>query len=107
MTTITKKDMYYYEDESPPDGCTEYLNGKIWRENGQLHRVDGPAAELNSGDKYWYQNNFYFREGGLPAVEYANGNKEWWVNGRQYYYDPADELKEWERILWPSNSSRA
>lgn len=27
------------------------------------------------------------REGGLPAVEYADGTKEWWVNNVFYTYD--------------------
>jgi len=40
--------------------CLENLNGiKSWYKNGELHRTDGPACE------------------------YANGNKEFWLNGEQ------------------------
>ncbi len=34
----------------------EYRDGSEWCINGQLHRMDG------------------------PAVEYADGSREWWVN---------------------------
>ena len=32
------------------------------------------------GTKWWYLNGGPHRENG-PAVEYANGSKEWWLNG--------------------------
>ena len=35
-------------------------NGTFWRLNGNLHREDG------------------------PAIEYANGTKYWWLNGKEY-----------------------
>ena len=49
----------------------EYLN-----EKGQLHRLDGPAREFNSGTKQWWINGLLHREDG-PAVEYINGTKSW------------------------------
>ena len=38
------------------------------------------------GDKYWYHNGRCHRTTG-PAIEYANGNKEYWVNDRQLTQD--------------------
>ena len=35
--------------------------------------------ELANG-KFWFLNNKLHREDG-PAIEYVNGNKEWWLNG--------------------------
>ena len=32
----------------------------------------------------WFLNNKRHREDG-PAYEYSNGNKQWWLNGKQYY----------------------
>ncbi len=32
------------------------------------------------GNKYWYLNDKLHREDG-PAIEYANGNKSWYING--------------------------
>jgi len=52
-----------------------------------LHREDGPAIEYASGNKQWYINNLRHREDG-PAVENDNGdkgwllNRVWYINGR-------------------------
>ena len=72
---------------------------KCWYQNGQLHRLDGPAIESVNGEKKWYQNGQYHRLDG-PAVEYSNGGKEWYQNGQHHREDgPAIEYptgyKEW------------
>ena len=42
----------------------------------------------DDGDKFWYLNKWWYlngkrhREDG-PAIEYANGYKEWWLNGKE------------------------
>lgn len=51
-----------------------------YRLNGELHRLDGPAAEWEDGTKYWYKNGFQHREDG-PAIETFDGHKEWYRNG--------------------------
>lgn len=33
---------------------------KVWIENGQVHREDGPAIEYYTGDKGWYLNGNIF-----------------------------------------------
>ena len=77
-----------------------YKNGdKEWRQNGDLHRTDGPAIEYANGDKYWLQNGEYHRTDG-PAIEYASGDKEWLQNGYLHRTDgPAIEyasgVKSW------------
>ena len=53
-----------------------------YNEKGQLHRLDGPAVEWASGDKSWWVEGKLHRLDG-PAAEYANGSKEWWVEGKQ------------------------
>ena len=72
---------------------------KEWRQNGQLHRIDGPAIEWADGTKMWWQNDQRHRTDG-PAIEWATGGKEWWQNGRRHRTDgPAVErasgTKEW------------
>ena len=47
-----------------------------------LHREDGPAIEWASGSKEWYLNGKPHRVNG-PAVEYANGAKYWFLNGKE------------------------
>ncbi len=46
-----------------------------------LHREDGPAVEYEDGSKAWFVNGKYHRLDG-PAIEYANGFREWFVNGK-------------------------
>jgi hypothetical protein len=60
---------------------------KYWRnENGELHRLDGPAIVWSGGSKFWYINGEYHRLDG-PAIERVDGSKEWWVEGKKYSED--------------------
>jgi hypothetical protein len=34
------------------------------------------------GDKYWYKNGLFHRENDKSAIEYSDGGKQWWVNGK-------------------------
>ena len=80
--------------------AVERSNGyKAWYQNGERHRIDGPAVERSNGYKAWYQNGKCHREDG-PAVEYVNGDKFWYQNGKLHREDgPACEYangyKEW------------
>ena len=59
-----------------------------------LHRVDGPAIEYNNGSKWWYQNGKLHRDNG-PAVEYSGGTKLWFRNNFRHRIDgPAVELSD-------------
>ena len=56
----------------------QYKNDK-----GQLHRDnDLPAIEWTNGNKEWYFNGKRHRNNNLPAIEYVNGYKAWYVNGQ-------------------------
>jgi len=57
-------------------------SGTLRRENKntQLHSLHSPAIEWANGDKVWFLNNKRHRTDG-PAVELANGDKFWYVNG--------------------------
>ena len=68
-----------------------YADGsKFWYVNGKLHRSDGPAFEGADGHKEWYVNNKRHRLDG-PAVEWVHGYKEWWVDGEEY---PEEQWKQ-------------
>ena len=56
---------------------------KVWYQNGNYHREDGPAFEGADGTKYWFLNDLLHREDG-PAIEYADGTKKWLIRGLQY-----------------------
>jgi hypothetical protein len=69
-------------------------------EQKQLHCEDGPAIEWVNGDKEWFINGNRHREDG-PAVEYAEGSKEWWVNGVRHRLDgPAVEYVNVKPQWW-------
>jgi len=87
------KEQFIHIDE---DGDRFYYSD---REMKILHRVDGPAIERADGTKEWWINHKLHREDG-PAVEYECGYKEWWIDGEVHREDgPAieyeDGSKEW------------
>ena len=100
-----------------------YSDGaKLWFQNEQLHRVDGPAMEWNNGnykwyqegklhrvggpavvtDRYegWYQNNELHRDDG-PAVDDKTYGKSWYQNGLLHREDgPAVERINGQNQYW-------
>jgi len=65
----------------------------------QLHRLDGPAIEYAKGYKEWYVEGQLHRLDG-PAIECADGSKAWYVEGQRHRLDgpaieQADGGKEW------------
>lgn len=63
-------------------------NGRrVWRlPNGASHRVGGPAVEHADGSREWLEHGLPHRLDG-PAVELADGRTEWWVRGRRHRID--------------------
>lgn len=57
---------------------SEYWHSK----DGLLHRIDGPAL-INKRGKFWYLHGSRHREDG-PAVEYSNGSRFWYLDNYQY-----------------------
>ena len=58
-----------------------YRDHLTWvNKSGAFHREDGPAVEYSNGTKYWWVNGRLHREDG-PAIEYADGSKRWYVDG--------------------------
>ena len=78
-------------------GNTSYYNS-----DGQRHRDGGlPAIEWFDGSKWYYVNDRLHRDGGLPAIEGAYGYKAYYVNGQRHRdgglpaYEWADGTKEY------------
>ena len=79
---------------------TDENGTKYWYQNGQLHRISGPAIEYANGTKKWYQYGKLHREDG-PAIEEANGNKTWYINGAVHREDgPAIELHDGDKFWY-------
>jgi hypothetical protein len=77
----------------------EYKTIRWYNDLGQLHRLDGPAIEWANGDKSWWVEDKIHRLGG-PAVEWANGGKSWFVEGKCHRLggpavEWADGYKQW------------
>ena len=60
------------------DGTRIYYN-----ENKERHREDGPAVERADGSKEWWLNGKRHREDG-PAIEHPDGTKYWYWHGVLY-----------------------
>lgn len=59
--------------------------------NMRRHREDGPAVEWADGDIEWWINGKLHREDG-PAIECVDGTKIWYINGKNHRIDgPAIE----------------
>jgi hypothetical protein len=81
------------------------VNGnKVWRNPaGQFHRKEGPAIEYANGDKKWWVNGQLHREDG-PAEEWANGSKVWYMNSQLHRTDgPAFETVYGDKQWWFRN----
>jgi hypothetical protein len=62
-----------------------------YNDKGELHRLDGPAIEMADGSKEWYVDGKVHRLDG-PAFEYADGHKAWYIDGKLHRLDgPAIE----------------
>ena len=68
--------------------------------NEELHRLDGPAVEWANGTKEWWINGQRHRIDG-PAIEYADGTKSWWIDGKLHRIDgPAIEYANGRKSWW-------
>jgi len=78
------------------------LDGTIeWRNNaGRLQREDRHALEWANGSKAWYLNGKCHREDG-PAIEWAVGEKEWFLGGKRHRVDgPAIEFADGRKVWY-------
>ena len=63
--------------------AVEYSNGDyVWCQNGTIHRTDGPAMFIH-GCEQWLNMGVFHRTDG-PAKIFANGDKEYFKDGYQY-----------------------
>jgi len=77
------------------DGCT--LN--YCDIDRVLHNIGGPAIEFANGDKWWYINGIVHRTDG-PAIKCIDGTEWWYINGKLHRANGpavkfANGSKEW------------
>ena len=68
----------YSKIEIDKSGTKLYLN-----DEGERHRLDGPAVEDSNGTKFWRINGNSHRNID-PSEEWSNGGKYWLFKGRQH-----------------------
>ena len=82
-----------------------YSNGNTYwyawsGEERKLHRLDGPAVEYADGRRAWYQNGRPHRTDG-PVIEYPDGYRAWYQNGLLHRLDgPAIERPDGYRAWY-------
>nr|WP_297502381.1 hypothetical protein [Ferrovum sp.] len=87
-----------------PDGGSleiKQYGDEFWRNaNGDLHRENAPAIERANGDKEWYQNGLRYREDG-PSIDCVSGYRAWYRNGQLHREDgPAVERADGTVEYW-------
>lgn len=95
------------------DSCYEYSveceiardGTKCWyNKHGVLHREDGPALENANGDKRWFINGELHREDG-PANEWIDGDTSWYKHGKLHREDgPAVEWSGGNKLWFLNNN---
>jgi len=93
-------------------GYVDHISNNQWRignryynDQFQLHRLDGPAVDYANGTKAWWKNGKLHRLDG-PAVERANGTKAWWKNGKLHRLDgPAIERSNGDKSWYINGDS--
>ena len=84
----------------------EYM--ECWYKNNKCHRDgDLPAIEAAYGNKCWYKNGKRHRNGDLPAIEYASGTKWWYKNGKCHRDNDLPAIEQYNGIKkWFKNNER-
>jgi hypothetical protein len=68
-----------HRDDGP---AMEWADGeRTWYHNDEVHRDDGPAFEKPGHFKSYVQHGKLHRAGGLPALEYEDGRKFYYLHG--------------------------
>ena len=92
-----------YAFEKLKNGGHRYLgpDEETWfNQDGKRHREDGPAVEYANGGKEWFLNGKLHREDG-PAWEDADGSKFWYLNGKLHREDgPAIERTNGAKVWY-------
>ena len=107
-----RKEWYLEDEEVEPEDVVDYNLAKgifCYYEEAYEELIFEPDFVIDEDEnEWWYLNGEHHREDG-PAVERADGDKEWWLNGEEvepetlvdlwlsrgifcYYDEKADEL---------------
>lgn len=57
------------------------MKNRKYKSKSKGHYKPSEIRNNKFGDKTWFENGLVHREGGLPAVIYADGSKDWIEHG--------------------------
>jgi hypothetical protein len=63
-----------------------------------FHREDGPAVEYPNGYKVWYINGRRHRLNG-PALISKSGRKEWYIKGQQISVNSQKAFEQYLKLI--------
>lgn len=82
-----------------------YHNGnQAWYKEGKIHRDDGPAVIYPNGEQFWYKEGKHHREGG-PAIIRPNGEQVWYKEGKLHREDGPAVINDYGEQYWYKNGT--
>lgn len=85
MDSIHCSNLTYIHDKLANGHYIDEADCQRWFKDGLEHNENGPAVISPNNTKYWIQNGEYYREGGLPHIEWVDGVKDW-VHEHKVYH---------------------
>ena len=79
--------------------------GRIWSQNGLIHRDVGPAIIYADRSQHWYQNGLKHRDDG-PAEIDTDGKETWYQNGLKHRDDGPAEIDADGKETWYWNGRK-
>ena len=94
---VDEGDVFWYRNDGElhriHGPAIEWANGgQEWWVNGVRHRDNGPAIITDLGSEFWFCNGIQHRADG-PAVEWYTGSLEYWIDGKQLKSYEFDERR--------------
>jgi len=83
LSRLSSKNRIWYVLQGYEIDCftDDFGKGRLFIFNNAIHRHDGPAVEWADGLREWYLNGKRHREDG-PAYERADGYHAWYLNDK-------------------------
>ena len=72
---------------------------------GEVVNEESQCKVFPDGTKEWYNINRKFHRIEGPAVEWSNGTKEWWVNGKFLGNNDEGFWALWEKLTHEQRSN--
>ncbi len=91
-----------------PNGRTVFndRSGEIWRKNGEIHRLDGPAFSIVTKygiNQEWYKDGKHHNENGPAIIDHNIGTTAWMIEGKYHRSDGPAVITKTGKYYWRIN----